>query len=155
MALSSGYITQKQAEIWEFKRKGCSESDIARKLQVARQTVHKAADLANMGIEAALVEAANLNRIRIGKMDAAKGILQGRSIEFRTPVIVTFSSQNGLQVWYKHEADCQNCERKESCKKALLTEMKNRDISLPEEARLMPPSKLAELLFKNILGNNK
>ena len=151
MALSSGYITQKQAEIWEFKRKGCSESDIARKLQVTRQTVHKAADLANMGIEAALAEAANLNKIRIEKTDAAKGILVGRSIEFRMPVIVTFSSRNGLQVWYKHEGDCVHCERIQKCKDTLLAEMEARNIQLKEDEKSIPPSRLAELFFKSLL----
>jgi transcriptional regulator len=155
VALSSGYITQKQAQIWDFKRKGCSESDIARKLRITRQTVHKAADVANMGIESALVEAANLNRISIEKTDAAQGILVGQSIEFRTPAIITFSSRNGLQVWYKHEGDCGHCERNEKCKSALLAEMEDRRIMLREDVKSIPPSRLAELLFKSILRDGR
>jgi hypothetical protein len=155
VALSTGYITQKQAEIWEFKKKGFSESDIARRLQVTRQTVHKAADVATIKIEAALVEAANLNKIKIKNMDASNGILMGHSSEFTTPTIITFSPRNGLQIWYRHEGDCSHCERIEKCRIALLTEMEDRHIQLQKEAASMSPSKLAELLFKNILRGSR
>lgn len=150
MALSTGYITQKQAQIWDLKKKGCPESNIARRLQVTRQTVHKAIGVANVKIEQALLEAANLNRIKVKKLDATRGILVGRSSEFTTDAVITFSARNGVQVWYKHEGDCENCDQLETCKETLLKEMEDRNIQ-PDLTRNVTPSKLAESLIQKIL----
>lgn len=151
MALSAGYITQKQAQIWDMKKKGCPESDIARKLQVTRQTVHKAVEVANCKIAQAMIEAANLNRIKVRNIDAKKGILLGHSSEFSTFTVITFSARNGVQVWYKHEGDCKTCDQLEMCRKTLLTEMEDRNIQFAENAESILPSKLAERLFEEIM----
>lgn len=151
MALSAGYITQKQTQIWDLKKKGIPESDIARKLQVTRQTVHKAVGVANNKIAQALVETAKLNKIKVRNIDNAKGILSGYSSEFRTPAVITFSARNGVQVWYKYEGDCKSCDLLETCRKTLLTEMEDRNICPNENIKLTLPSKLAEQLFKKIL----
>lgn len=149
MALSAGYITPKQTQIWDLKKKGLQEAAIARKLKVTRQTVHKAIDVANAKIPQALMEVAKINRLEIKALDAARGILSGYSPEFGTPAIITFSARNGIQVWYKHEGDCIHCDRLETCRKTLLTEMQDRNIRLDKELNLTP-SKLAEQLLRRI-----
>lgn len=150
MALSRGYITPKQTEIWDLKKRGFPEATIARRLNVTRQTVHKAVDVANARIPQALIEAARLNRMEVKSVDPSKGILTGYSREFETSAIVTFSARNGIQVWYQHEGDCKRCERLEACRETLLTEMEERNIKLDKCADLVP-SKLAEHLFRRIM----
>jgi hypothetical protein len=117
---------------------------------VTRQTVHKAVNTANDRISQALSETAGLNRISVKTIDPVRGILLGYSQEFRTSTIVTFSARNGVQLWYKHEGDCGNCDRVPACRKTLLTEMEDRDIKpFPDSDRLQP-SRLAEKLFEEI-----
>jgi IS30 family transposase len=152
MALSAGYLTSKQMKIWDLKRRGFLEAGIARELNVSRQTVHKAADVADNKVSQALMETAKLNKIKVKTVDPAIGILSGFSSEFKTPVIVTFSARNGVQVWFRHEGDCKNCDQLQICKETLLAETKDRNISFPENADSMLPSKLAEILFSKITG---
>lgn len=151
MTLSVGYITQKQTQIWNLRKKGLPEATIARKLNVTRQTVHKAIDVANGKIEQALIEAAKLSRTEVKNVDSVKGILTGYSLEFGTQVIVTFSANNGIQVWYKHEGNCRNCDNLGKCWNTLLVEIEDRNIQLHGDFESFPPSKLAELLFKKIM----
>ncbi len=152
VALSDGYLTPKQLKIWDQKRRGSLEARIARELEVSRQTVHKAADVANSKVSQALMETARLNKLKVKAVDPAIGILSGFSSEFKTPAIITFSARNGVQVWYKHEGDCANCDHLENCRKTLLAEMEERNIQPPENLELISPSKIAELLFHKITG---
>ncbi|MEM3699437.1 MAG: hypothetical protein QXL57_01010 [Candidatus Bathyarchaeia archaeon] len=152
MSLTTGYLTSKQKLIWDLKSKGLSEASIARKLEVTRQTVHKALDIAISKIHAALEEAATINKIRIKTMDPTQGILVGYSPDFKTDAIITFSAKNGVQVWYKHEGDCRNCDQLQTCRKMLLVEAEERNMQLAENANSMMPSKLAEILFSKIIG---
>lgn len=152
MSLITGYLTDKRKLIWDLRSKGFTEADIARKLKVSRQTVHKALDIANSKVSIALQEAAKINKIKTKILDPAKGVLLGYSPYFKTDALITFSAENGVQVWYKHEGDCNNCDQIQFCKEALLTEAKDRNIPLPENANSMPPSKLAEILFSKIIG---
>jgi hypothetical protein len=140
-------------KIWDLKRRGFVEAGIARELNVSRQTVHKAADVAHSKVLQALMETAKMNRIRVKTIDPAIGILSGFSSEFKTPVIITFSARNGVQVWYKHEGDCKNCDHLENCRKTLLAEIEERNIQPPENLGSISPSKIAELLFRKITGD--
>lgn len=151
MALSTAYLTSKQTQIWDMKKKGIQEAHIARRLNITRQTVHKAVDVANSKISQALVEAAKLNKIKVKTINSAKGILSGHSQEFKTPAIITFSARNGIQIWYKHEGDCNNCEQLQTCRKTLIAEIEDRNIQPPKVPESTSPSKLAELLFSKIL----
>jgi transcriptional regulator len=152
MALSAGYLTSKQMKIWDLKRRGFLEAGIARELNVSRQTVHKAADVADSKVSQALMETAKLNKTKVKTVDPAIGILSGFNSEFKTPVIITFSAKNGVQVWYKHEGDCENCDHFENCRKTLLAEIEERNIQPPENLGSISPSKIAELLFQKITG---
>jgi len=69
MALSNGYLTSRQKCIWNLKGKGLLRTSIARRLDVSRQTVHKALNVANAKVSQALQETARLNKIRVRTVD--------------------------------------------------------------------------------------
>jgi hypothetical protein len=152
MTLSLGYLTAKQKMIWDLKSEGLQEAHIARKLNVTRQTVHKALDVANVKIGEALEEVAKINKIEIQTLDPNKGFLKGYSNHFKTQAFVTFSAKNGVQLWYKHEGNCEKCKKLQTCRETLLTEAKDRNFLIMEETNKILPSKLAEALFKKIAG---
>ena len=86
-----GYLTSRQSEMWGLARSGLTESEISRKLDVSRQSVHIMLDAARNKITQALNEAAEVNRIQIQHMEIEKGILVGHSQEFDHKVVITYS----------------------------------------------------------------
>ena len=154
LSLSSGYLTPKQRLIWELKSKGLPEAKIARELKVTRQTIHKAVCTANSRICESLEEVAKLNKIEIETIDTAKGFLVGYSSHFKTKAFVTFSAKNGVQIWYKHEGNCEKCKKLQTCREMLLAEAKERNFLLPLDTSQISPSKLADILFSRIAGGD-
>jgi hypothetical protein len=150
MTLSLGYLTPKQKNIWDLKSGGLQEAHIARRLSVTRQTVHKTLDTANLKIGEALQETAKINKIDIQTFDPAKGYLLGYSSHFKAQAFITFSAKNGIQVWYKHEGNCQKCSKLQSCRETLLAEAKDRNFLILDETSSIMPSKLAEALIARI-----
>lgn len=152
MALSTGYLTSRQKQIWNLKRQGLIQASIAERFHVTRQTVHKALNVANAKVSQALEETARINKIKIATVDPTNGVLTGYSHEFKTEAMITFSARNGVQIWYRHEGDCGNCDQLQDCRTMLLTEAEVRNIQLPEKPDSMPPSELAKVLFSTITG---
>lgn len=150
VTLSTGYLTPTQKTIWDLKSTGIPEVSVARKLKVTRQTVHKALDIANSKIARSLEETAKINKIKIETVNPANGVLLGYSTHFQTKALITFSAKNGVQVWYKHEGDCQNCEQLQTCKETLLAEAKDRKIPVSENMAKMLPSEFSEILFSKL-----
>ena len=128
------------------------EATIARKLNVTRQTVHQALDTANIKIAEALQETAKINKIETQKINPDKGFLLGYSDHFKTQAFVTFSAKNGVQLWYKHECDCEKCSKLQTCRETLLSEAKDRNFLLLDDTSKILPSKIAEALFAKIAG---
>jgi predicted transcriptional regulator len=155
MNLRMCYLTPKQSLIWSLNSNGLTESSIARKLFVTRQTVHHALNAANQKIGESLQETANINKIEIETVDLSKGFLIGYSLHFKSQAFITFSAKNGIQIWYKHEANCEKCKRLKKCKEVLLEEIRARKLTLPDQSSQMLPSKLAEILFSEITGGKK
>ncbi len=152
MNLSAGYLTPTQQKIWDLKSTGIPEAGVARKLNVTRQTVHKSLDIANAKIAQSLEETAKINKIKIQTLKPEAGFLVGYSTHFKTKALITFSVKNGLQLWYKHERDCQNCEQLQTCRETLLAEAKDRNIPTPEKPDSILPSQFAKTLFSKITG---
>jgi outer membrane protein assembly factor BamB len=152
MTLSLGYLTPKQKTIWDLKNSGLQEAHIAHKLNVTRQTVHKSLDTANLKIGEALQEVAKINKIDIQTVNAQRGFLKGYSNHFKTPIFITFTAKNGIQVWYKHEGNCEKCSKLQTCQDTLLAEAKDRNFLLLDDTSKILPSKLAEALFAKITG---
>jgi len=66
-------------------------------------------------------------------------------------VIVTFSARNGVQTWHYEQPDCGACRWEDNCRQRLLDEAEEREITLSEEDRQLPPSKLAHAIFSKII----
>jgi len=118
---------------------------------VGRQTVNKTFNAINSSVSKALLEAAQINRIEISRVDHEKGFLLGRSPSMGMDALITFSERNGILVWYRGEGGCSECSWRSSCKQKLLIEAEERGIQLPEETEDIEPSKLAESLFRKIM----
>jgi len=155
MALSTGYLTSKQRQIWNLKSKGHLEANIARKLNVTRQTVHKSLNVANTKVSQALQETAKINKMQVKAIDPIKGFLMGYSPELKTEAMITFSARNGVQIWYRHEGDCENCDQLQTCRTTLIAEAEDRNIQFSANPDSILPSKLAEILFLKIIGEQK
>jgi transcriptional regulator len=146
-----GYLTARQRHLWSLKLGGLTESDISRKEEISRQSVHIILDVAQEKLSQALKEAAEVNRIRVSRMDAAKGVLFGESLEFGHKVVVTYSPSNGIRIWYAHDDDCRECKLDKSWVKVILKEAEERRIELSAAEIRLPPHKLAKLIFSKIL----
>jgi hypothetical protein len=152
MTLSLGYLTAKQKMMWDLKSSGLQEAKIARKLNITRQTVHQTLDIATLKIGEALTEVAKINKIEVQSLDPNRGFLKGYSNHFKTQAFVTFSAKNGIQLWYKHEGDCEKCQKLQTCRETLLSEAKDRNFLILDDTSKILPSKLAEALFAKITG---
>ena len=155
LSLSMGYLTSKQRLIWKLKSEGFTEASIGRKLNIKRQTVHKALNVANQKILQSLEETAKINKIEIQTVSPTQGYLTGYSPHFDTNAFVTYSPKNGVQIWYKHEGDCKKCSKAQTCRETLLAEARERKLDFEGDMSQMPPSKLAEALFSKITGEKK
>lgn len=151
MGFRFAYLTPKQRKYWSMRLNGLTQADISRKMDVTRQTVNKAFNAIDSRISKALLDAAQVNRVEISRLDPQKGFLVGRSPSLRLDVLITFSERNGIQLWYRGESDCAECNARSSCIQKLLIEAEDRGIKLPEKTDGMEPSELAEILFKKIL----
>jgi hypothetical protein len=149
-SLTMGYLTSNQRLIWSLKNEGLTEADIGRKLDIKRQTVHKALNVANQKILQALEETAKINKIEVQTVSPTQGYLIGYSPHFETQAFVTYSPKNGIQIWYKHEGHCKKCRRAKKCRETILQEAKERKLTFKEDTSRTPPSKLADILFSMI-----
>jgi hypothetical protein len=125
--------------------------EVSKRFNVTPQTVNKAFNAIDAKISKALSEAANVNRLEVRKMDTKQGYLLGYSFALNREALVTFSSRNGVQVWYRGEGSCESCGWQRSCREVLLGEAEERGIKLPEGSGEMEPSRLADYLFDRIL----
>jgi transcriptional regulator with XRE-family HTH domain len=129
-----------------------TQAEISRRMDVTRQTVNKTFNAIDSRVTRALLEAAQVNKVEISRVDPAQGFLYGRSPSLGTDVLVTFSDRNGILVWYRGEGGCSECSWRKSCKQKLVIEAEDRGIPLPEVAEEMEPSQLADALFTTIMG---
>jgi transcriptional regulator len=131
-------------------RKGFSQTEIAMKLDVSRQAIHKTLDKANTRILRALLDAAETNKLDIRKVDPVKGVLIGYSHGFRTKVFLVYSEKEGVQLWYEHKGQCEGCQRLEECTQKLLKTANEWEINLSKDEKSLSPTLLAEKLFSGV-----
>jgi DNA-binding CsgD family transcriptional regulator len=149
------YLTPRQRHLWGLKLNGLTESEISRREEISRQSVHIILDVAQEKVSQALREAAEINRIEVKHVDFSKGILAGKSLEFGHKVVVTYSPSNGIRIWYAHEDDCEECKLDRSWVKVILEEAQERHIELSEAELRLPPHRLAKLVFSKMLPGVK
>lgn len=150
MSFQFGYLTPKQRKFWGLRRRGLTEAQIFREMAVTRQTMNKTFNVIDSKVSRALLEAAEINRVEVRRVNSEGGFLLGFSPMFGMEVLVTFSERNGIQVWYRGEGGCSQCSWLRSCRQKLLTEADERGIPLPKNVEALEPSKLSEILFKRI-----
>jgi len=144
-------LTKRQAVLWRLRSLGFSVSEIARRLGISRQAVHKNLQAIESKVYRGLISTANTIRIEIRKIDIEKGYLVGWSPGLNMDVYITFSTKNGIQVWFKHEGECRKCPLRDECRKIILSEAIERNIELPKEPDI-EPTKLADIFFKKLTG---
>ncbi|MFX0206415.1 MAG: hypothetical protein ACFFDT_10560 [Candidatus Hodarchaeota archaeon] len=141
--------TEKQIKIWGLKRDKLTGREIAERVKADPGYVSRSLKEANKRITGLLEEAAKMNKIKLEFVNGELGIARGHSHIFNISTHITFSPQNGLQVWYEHKGDCTSCEEFTDCKKALIQEFKERNINIPNNET--QPTDLSDLLFKKIM----
>jgi len=149
--LPRAYLTERQLEIWRLRFKGLTKAEVGRRLGITRQAVYDAERYTLEKVESALRHVADASRIEVHYLDPSKGVLHGLDPATGSQVIITFSARNGVQTWHYEQPDCGACQWEKSCKLRLLDEADERDITLSEEERRLPPSKLAHLIFFKII----
>lgn len=149
------YLTPRQRHLWGLKLIGLTESDISRREEISRQSVHIILDVAQEKVSQALQEAADINRIEVKHVDFSRGILFGKSLEFGHKVVITYSPSNGIRIWYAHDDDCQECKLDKSWVRVILKEAEERRIEVNEDELQLPPHKLARLVFSKMLPGVK
>jgi hypothetical protein len=142
------YPTDAQLEIWTLNRNNIQGKEIAKLKNVTQAFVSKTLKLTTKRVEDLLVNAAKTNRITLEIIDPVLGFAKGYHHNVKDIVHLTFSPQNGVQVWYEHHGDCVNCDIFDDCRKMLLTEFKERNLKPKNET--LAPTNLADELFVNL-----
>ena len=152
MSIAAGYLTSHQGLVWGLHRKGLSQTQIASKLEVSRQAIHKTLNKANNRVLRSLLDTAQINKLDITKVDPVKGVLEGYSPGFRSRVFLIYSSKNGMQLWYEHRGQCKGCKRRQECTQKLVESAREWEIELTDEEARLSPTLLAEQLFSEVAG---
>jgi hypothetical protein len=143
----SGYLTSREIDIWDLRRKNHTQSQIGRMMGVTRQAIHKAYQIIDQKVEQAFLEAAESNNLEPRVINLVEGIMEAYSPAHRIPVIVSFSKVNGLKVWYLYEGNCEACHLESSCRQLLLNEAEERGVELRVVDELRKPTDLALKVF--------
>jgi len=149
--LPNAYLTERQLEIWSHRLHGISKAEIGRKLGITRQAVYDAENVLLEKVELALTHSAESNMITPQHIDPTRGILLGYSPQTDQRVIITFSTRNGIQTWHYQQPNCGLCKLVNNCRMRLIEEAAEREIVLSEEEKQLPPSKLADKIFRHLV----
>ena len=141
-------LTPRRAEWWERRRQGMSLAEIGRLFGVTRQAVYLALRLADRDMMKAFKQLAETYKVAQTKIDTEKGLLLGHSHALGSAVIMAYSPNKGISLWYKYEGQCQGCERWASCVKMAMDEARRLGVRLSAHEKELPPAKLAETVFR-------
>ncbi|MFW9994724.1 MAG: hypothetical protein ACFFD4_21960 [Candidatus Odinarchaeota archaeon] len=142
------YPTDNQVEIWKLNRDNLTGREIAGKKDVSPAFVSKTLKQTNKLVKDLLENAARMNKIKLDLLSEELGFARGKSHVFKVKAYITFSPENGVQVWYDHEGECASCGEFGHCRDVLLLEFKERNIDVPSPT--LRPTDLGELLFKKL-----
>ncbi|MFX0095998.1 MAG: hypothetical protein ACFFBD_29940 [Candidatus Hodarchaeota archaeon] len=150
MPSNLAFPSERQAEIWKLRRNNVAPSIIADQFQVKRPVISKALRVSTTKINKLLEDTIRANKLIITKIDPVSGFVWAHSPIFNTPAYVTYSPKNKIQVWYGHEGECTDCDLVEECKSAILLEVEERNLSLPDPNA--SPSSLCDQLIDIIMA---
>jgi hypothetical protein len=155
MSFSTAYLTVREINVWDLRRKNKTQAEIGRLLGFTRQASNRALGVIDTKIERAFREAAVSNNLEVRNINSVDGVMEAYSPIHKMPVFVSLSSVNGLKVWYMHEGDCGSCSEERNCRKYLEAEAAERGIEISREDWRMPPTQLAIKIFSRYLGANR
>ena len=155
MTFKGGYLTEREIEIWNLRKKIDNQSEIGRILGITRQAVNNSLSLIEEKMEYTFNEALDANNLKPMKMNLVEGVMEAYSPAHQLPVIVSLSNVNGLKIWYLYEGKCGQCDLERSCRRMLLDEARERDIELEPDDRRLEPTKLALRVFKKYLAEGE
>jgi hypothetical protein len=147
LTFRAGYLTRREIDIWDLRRRRNSQSEIGRLMGVTRQAINKAYRIIDQKVEQAFMEAADVNHLEPRTVNLVEGIMDAYSPAHRLPVFVSFSKANGVKVWYLYEGNCRECHLESSCRRTLENEAEERGVSLTAVDRLRTPTQLASMIF--------
>ncbi len=150
MSVPLGF-TKRHLTIWGLRRKDLPQAEIARRLGVTRQAIHKTLTRVNSNISRTLEATAVAAKIETRHMDPRKGILLGYSYASKNRVIITFSIRHGTHIWHYYSGQCEECDLHKSCMEIILDEAEERGIALTEEGKRKNPAEIARFIFSQIL----
>jgi hypothetical protein len=142
------YPTKRQSNIWLKRRQKVPPSVIARELKVSRPFVSQAQRIAEHRIEKLLLNAAQVNRIRVHEISSEYGFALGFCPANNAKTYITYSPEYRIQVWFDHEGDCSSCDEAGECERILRGLAVEWGIGMP---RNMAPTKIAKTLFEKIM----
>ena len=147
LTYQSGYLTNKEANIWFLRKTKSSQSEIARILNVSRQAIHKTLLRIDDKIKHALVDAAETNKLEIQNIDPVNGLMKAYSPAQKISAIISLTKVNGIKIWYMYKVNCMECTHYSTCKNMLISEAKERGIPIKEHIKA--PTALALDIFSN------
>jgi len=154
MTFSTSYLTARETDIWDLRRKGHTKSEIGRILRITRQAAYRILGIIDDKVELAFTEVAKTNSLEVKRINVVDGIMEAYSPAYNIPVFVSFSKINGLRVWYLHEGNCGECVQEKSCRDFLESEVKERGIELTEEDLRLSPTRLVLKVFERYMGGS-
>ena len=147
----SSPLSPKQKTVWSLIRKGFSVSVIADKLKTTRQYINQTRLTAEAKLSSILLDVAVTNDIQVTKVYPKRGILLGYHPGLGRQAIITYTTSNGIKVWYWHDKpeEIKNENFLKQTRKYVLDIAKEQGIELDTKEK--NPAKLAHILFKNLL----
>ena len=147
-------LTAKQSIAWALSQRGIPPSEIAERTKNTRQYVHQTLKIAETKVSKALLEVARSGSLQILKMQPEQGIMVGYQPMLNRNVVVTFTTKNGVKVWYWHDKPEKVTDEKllRETREYLFNEAEERGIRLTPEEKNMHPARLAQTLFTRLLG---
>ncbi len=150
-------MSAKQSVAWALFQHGLSQVEITRKLKTTRQYVNQTLRLSETKIARSLLDTARLSGLEVKKAHPEKGILLGYHPVLKRNVIVTYTTRNGLRVWYWYDRPEEVKDEKllAEAREYLLNEAKERGIDLGNDERKLHPAKLARRIFTELISGAK
>ncbi|MFW9786260.1 MAG: hypothetical protein ACFFE2_01915 [Candidatus Thorarchaeota archaeon] len=148
MFVSFRYPTKKQNHIWLKRRQKTPPSIIAKELGVSRPFVSQAQRIAEQRIKKLMLNAAQVNRIKIQNVSSQYGFAIGYCHSNKSQTYITYSPEYRIQVWFDHEGDCASCAEQSDCVRILRGLAEEWKIGISKD---LPPTKIAKTLFDTIV----
>lgn len=149
-------LTQQQKTIWKLLNQGLTVQTIADKLKTTRQYINQTRLTTEAKLTSSLLGIAEANNLQITRINPTQGILLGYHPTLNQKVIVTYSTNYGVKVWYWHNHP-EQVTNKDFLKKTqayLLDVAQERGIEI-ENSQIIHPAKLAECIFSKLLPEIK